>query len=71
MEIIGHGVQDKCTIEHPPPKPMSTPRTISSIGSDSSTKSSGSMIEDDGNDEEEDDEAEEIDYLTIEVRPSS
>lgn len=41
------------------------PRTISSIGSDSSTRSSGSMIEDDGNEDEDEDE---IDYLTIKVK---
>lgn len=40
------------------------PRTISSIGSNSSTRSSGSMIEDDGNEDEDEDE---IDYLTIKV----
>jgi hypothetical protein len=43
-------------------------RTISSIGSsDSSTRSSCSMIEDDGNDEDEEEQYD-IDYLTIKVR---
>ncbi|GAA5795701.1 hypothetical protein HPULCUR_001063 [Helicostylum pulchrum] len=44
------------------------PRTISSIGSNSSTRSSGSMIEDDGNEDEDEDE---IDYLTIKTLSNS
>jgi hypothetical protein len=42
-------------------------RTISSIGSDSSTATSGSMIEDDGNDIEDDLLEEIIDCLAVKV----